>query len=277
MDKMIALRLPDLQAELRQKGNAEYIISMDVARSKAQNNNQTAFLVGRITRGKDKSIKSVAIVNIYIPPNGLNFTQQAIIMKKLQKAYNAQVCVVDTNGLGKGVADRLVEEIVDPNTGQLYEAWDCINDETFKSLVPNSPKILYSLNATSINTNIIINFWDYVETFRLHLLPTDKNASYLSEVTGVKSGKRKKTETTQMDEMEKIDCMAVHMRTDTLLEQISNLEVEKRGGNFIVKQITKGIDKDMFSALVYLLYVVQVHLNAKVEINIDYSDYMLYN
>lgn len=261
MDKVIALRKPSLKVELKATTNAEYVISMDVARSKSESNNQSAIVVGKLNRNKDGSIKSVDIVNIVIPPNGLTFTEQAIILKRMQKAYNAIAVVVDTNGLGKGIGDRCIEELEDRETGETFEAWDCINDETFKSKILNSPKILYSLNATGVNTNIIVNFWDYVEGVKLNLLPNEKNAKIDSKIS----------------EIDKINVISSHMRTDLLLEQLSNLEVENVNGKYKIKQITKKIEKDIYSALVYLLFYVQNYENNKRNMSRDYTQYFMYN
>lgn len=261
MDKIIALRKPSLKAEMKKEGNDDYVIAVDVARSKSESNNQSAIVVGKLKRNKDGSIKYVDIVNIVIPSNGLNFTEQSIIIKRMQKAYGAIAIIVDTNGLGKGLADRLVEDIDDRETGETYEAWDCMNDDTFKSKVPNSPKLLYSLNATGINTNIIINFWDYVESSKLNLLPSEKNAKIDNKIL----------------EHEKITIMSTHMRTDLLLEQISNLEIENNNGKFKLKQVTRKIDKDIFSALIYLLYYVQNCENNKKSSSNNYADYFMYN
>jgi ribonucleoside-diphosphate reductase alpha chain len=263
MDKIIALRTPSLKVELKREENVDYVIGVDVARSKSQSNNQSAVVVGKLIRNKsDGSIKHVDIVNIVIPPNGLNFTEQALILKRMQKAYNAIAVCVDTNGLGKGLADRLVEDLEDRDNGESFEAWDCMNDETFKSKIPNSPKLLYSLNATGINTNIIINFWDYIETNKLVLLPSEKNA----KIDNKKS------------EQEKVNIVACHMNTDTLLEQISNLEIENINGKYKIKQVTKKIDKDIYSALVYLLYYVQQCENIGRKSNMDdYMSCFMYN
>jgi ribonucleoside-diphosphate reductase alpha chain len=261
MDKIITLRKPSLKAELKSKDTESYVISIDVARSKSESNNQSAIVIGKLKRNKDNSVKSVDIVNIIIPPNGLNFTEQALIVKKLQKAYNAIAVVCDTNGLGKGLADRLIEEVEDRETGESFDAWDCINDETFKCKIPNSPKLLYSLNATGINTNIIINFWDYVETMKINLLPSEKNAK-IDE---------------KMPEVERIGIISAHMRTDLLLEQIANLEIENISGKYRIKQVTRKTDKDIFSALIYLLYYIQMVENNKITNTTDYTDYILYN
>jgi hypothetical protein len=261
MDKIVALRKPSLKAELRTKDTSEYVISCDVARSKAESNNQTAIVVGKLRRNKDNSIKGVDICNIIIPPNGLSFYEQCLILKRMQKAYNAIAVTIDTNGLGKGLADYCVEELEDRETGEVFEAWDCMNDETFKCKTQNAPKILYSLNATGINTQIIVNFWDYVESMKLNLLPNEKNAKVDEK----------------LPEQEQANLLSIHMRTDTLLEQISNLEVENVNGKYRLKQVSKRIDKDIFSALIYLLYYVQVCENNKNKNTANYFDYIYFN
>lgn len=91
------LTTPELEAE--HKGD-EYYIAVDVARSQNSSNNQSSAAVGKVIRNKETNrIVSVDIVNLINIPNILNFTAQAIIIKKLKKAYHAKMVIVDGNGL----------------------------------------------------------------------------------------------------------------------------------------------------------------------------------
>lgn len=261
MDKVQMLRFDTLKPHLKREGNAEYVISLDVARSQSQNNNQSAFVVLKIVRSKNGNVRGAELVNILIPPNGLNFREQTIILKKLQRFYDAKMCVVDANGVGKGIVDECLFETEDGETGEVLDCWDCINLDLTPA-VPNSPKLLYALNASGINNAIIVNFWDYIEGGKLKFLVSERNAKINPKV----------------DESERIQLMTAHMNTDRLMEELSNLKVEKtNSGAFTVKQVTKKIDKDIYSALVYGIYYIQMCENNRSSASQDYLAYMMYN
>jgi ribonucleoside-diphosphate reductase alpha chain len=129
--------------------------------------------------------------------------------------------------------------------------------------IQNSPKLVYSLNASGINSDIIVNFWDYVEGSKVRFLPSQRNAKIPPKLS----------------DSEKQEIMVAHMNTDKLMEELSNLKAIKSegSGKYTVKQITRKIDKDIYSALVYLLYYIQNNENTKSTGSQDYMDYFIYN
>ena len=89
-------------SELKGDGKSEYMISVDVARSAKTSNNQTSICVGKIRRDRKNLVKKVEIVNIFNLPNGLNFTGQAIEVKRIRERFNTfgnTLVIVDGNGL----------------------------------------------------------------------------------------------------------------------------------------------------------------------------------
>lgn len=73
-----------------------------MARSTKSSNNQTSVIVGKIRRDRKGLVKKVEIVNIFNLANGMNFTGQAIEIKRLRDRFNhhgTTKVVVDGNGL----------------------------------------------------------------------------------------------------------------------------------------------------------------------------------
>lgn len=77
----------------------EYVVGVDVARSQHDSNNRSSIAVIRIHRNDKGRISSLDLVNIFNVSNVLNFTSQAIIVKRTQRLFNAKAVVVDGNGL----------------------------------------------------------------------------------------------------------------------------------------------------------------------------------
>lgn len=77
----------------------EIYMAVDVARSQNEANNQSSIAVIRVRRNERGRIISIELVNILNVSNTLNFTNQALMVKRFKNKYNAQMVVVDGNGL----------------------------------------------------------------------------------------------------------------------------------------------------------------------------------
>lgn len=232
--------------------NEEYYMGVDVARSQRTSNNQSSVVVGRVIRNSDKSrIVSIDVVNIINIPNILNYTAQAARIKQIQKRYNAKMVVVDGNGLGAGLIDELLKEIIDPATGEKLECWDTTNDDNTPE-IPYSPKIVYNLKAQSCQNEIVTTFIDMVDSGKLRLLEKRTDSDF--------------TETEWNEFDNKIRPFA---ETDAFIEEAANLKLKNLpNGSVTIDKVVKKIDKDRVSALIYMLWYIN-----KFTKEIDSSEY----
>ena len=86
MMKSRVIKMPELECPRDRNKNYlmnEYVIGVDVARSASEANNKTAIVVLKIIRSQRGSIRQVQLVNIVIPPNGLNYEEQSTIVKRV--------------------------------------------------------------------------------------------------------------------------------------------------------------------------------------------------
>ena len=248
--------------ELKGDGKSEYMISVDVARSAKTSNNQTSICVGKIRRDRKNLVKKVEIVNIFNLPNGLNFTGQAIEVKRIRERFNTfgnTLVIVDANGIGGGLVDELGHIHIDPLDGKEYPAWGTVNTDE----EPDEAEFvecIYSLKAQGINSDVIVNFINVVEGKKVELLTKiDQNdfngdGNYLDNPS------------------------ISHIQTDLLIEEVANLSLETlSGGKLSVKQNTKALDKDRYSSLSYLLFVIFKHYNKPLEErDTDFSKLMVF-
>ncbi len=219
----------------------EYYIGVDVARSQNSNNNQSSVVVGKVNRDEvTNKIRIIDIVNVMNISNTINFTGQAIIIKKMKEAYNAKAVICDGNGLGSGLIDELLKNTVDPVSQQVYECWDTINTDN-KPENPNAEKCLYDLKAQSAQTRIITNFIDLVDAGKLRLLE-----------------KRDITYNYKNPELE----LLPFVQTDLLFEEVNNLKIKYLpSGALTVEKVVSKLNKDRYSALVYLLWYIMEFCN----------------
>lgn len=247
----------------------EYVIAMDVARSESENNNKTAIFVLKLIRASNGRIRQVRVVNITTPPNGLNFMEQSIIIKKMFYKYGGNLdeeksrvkaIVVDANGVGSAVVDCLLEEQTDDETNEELGCFATINTEQ-KSQDPNAPKVVYALKAQSCNKEMIVNFIDYVESSRLKMIEKVNNDS-LNEVEETLSRDKKVLLEQQSKQVEK------------LIDEVANLKLDIKDKTTKVIQVVKKIDKDRYSALIMGLYYINLFLDTVEEEDDDDREYV---
>lgn len=229
------------EAELQRTNDKdEYYLGVDVARSQNTNNNQSSIVVGKVIRDKlTNRIISIDVVNVINIPNILNFTSQAVIVKKARRDYNAKVVIVDGNVIGSGLVDELLKSSYDPVTKEPLGCWDTINTDN-QPEIKGSEKCVYDLKAQGIQTRIITVFIDMVDSGRLRLLEKRQENAFMSE---------------QKDFKLEILPFA---QTDVLFEEISNLKLKAVDNNkaLSVERVVRKIDKDRYSALVYMLWYI---------------------
>jgi ribonucleoside-diphosphate reductase alpha chain len=255
--KSRTLDVPELECPRDKRGNFElneYVIGCDIARSNTENNNKTSIVVLKIIRSPKGSIRQVHLVNLVNPPNGLNFDEQAIIIKRVFNQYGGdydalksrvKAIVVDINGVGQGVFESLLKDSTDYENNQELHAFTSINTED-KVSDRNAPCLLYGLKAQSINSDIIRIFIDSVESGKLKLLrPMDEIKDDLS------------------GNIDSLKVNVVSFQTQQLIDEVANLKLKKseKTNAIMIEPLVKRMDKDRYSALVYALYYVFMFLN----------------
>jgi hypothetical protein len=243
IDKLMELRvLP--KAELKSDGKSEYYIGVDVARSTKTSNNQTSISIGKVKRDKNDRVKYIQLVNLINLPNGMNFTGQAIIIKKLKNTFKAKKVILDGNGLGVGCVDELLKLHIDPITGDELIAYDTVNTD-HESDEAETDKCLFVVNAQGINSDIIVNFINMVESKTLQLLDkVDQNKLDSSDTDFMSNG------------------LLGSIQTEFFIEEVANLQLKTmNGGKLTVERNSKSLDKDRYSSCSYMMYYIMTYEN----------------
>lgn len=272
MIKARTLTKPELECPKDKRGNYElneYVIAVDVARSDLESNNKTSIVVLKIIRNQNGIIRQVQLVNIINPPNGLNFREQSIIVKRVFYKYGGSLdidksrvkaVVIDGNTLGMGLVDRLLEDVTDDETNEELGCWATINTDD-RPTVENAPPIIYVLKSQGINDDIIRIFLDYVESNKLKLLKSYED---------IKDNLSK--------DMDDVLVEAACIQTQLLIDEVANLRLKKTQTTITVEKVIRRIDKDRWSALAYALYYIFQFLEKEEkEEDIDLTNYFFIN
>lgn len=229
----------------------EIYLGVDVARSENQANNQSSIDAVRVLRGSDGRVTRIEVVNTIGVSNTLNYTAQAIEVKRAKNRYNARMVISDGNGLSSGLIDELLKIQIDPITGEELACWNTVNTDNKPEDELNAESCLWDIKAQGIQTKIIVDFMDAVDSGRLRMLEHRRDSDFSDE---------------ERADMERY--VLPFIQTDFLFEEIANLKLKRgNGANLQVEQATKKINKDRWSALAYAIYYIMEYEN-----NYNYQD-----
>lgn len=247
IDKHRVLKQPEYEHSGRTSKTGYYVIGVDVGRFDCT----TEACVFKVTpQPQGTALKS--LVNIYTF-DAEHFEDQAVHIKKLFYKYKAKKLAVDGNGLGAGFVDYMVKAQVDPDTGDDLPPFGVENDEDgkYKKLRTADTEIdaMYVIKANApINTEAHSYAQTQISSGKVKFL-IDEGAAR-TKLMETKAGQNMSTD-------QRSDYLKPFHLTDVLREQMLNLVEENEGVNIILKQNSKSIKKDKFSAFEYGLYWIK--------------------
>lgn len=247
-DKYRVLLQPEYEFSGRSSKSAYYVLGVDVGRKGCT----TEVCVLKVTpQAQGAALKT--LVNIFSYDEE-HFEQQAINIKKLYYKYKARAIAIDANGLGIGLVDFMVKSQEDPETGDFIPDFGVINDdEGFykKFKTPDTEtEAMYLIKANApINTEAHSYVQTQLSSGRIKFLIDETQAK--AKLMATKMGQA-------MDASKRADYLKPFTLTTILREQMLNLVEENEGVNIILKQSSKGIKKDKFSAFEYGLYYIKL-------------------
>ena len=246
-DKHRTLLQPEYQYSERSSKSAYYVLGVDVGRKGCT----TECVVIKVTpQAQGSALKTV--VNIYTWDEE-HFEQQAINLKRLYYKYKARAIAIDANGLGIGLIDFMVKNQVDPETNELLPNFGVENDDEgfYKKFKDGDTEIdaMYLIKANApINTEAHSYVQTQLSSGKIKFLIDENQAKV--KLMSTKVGQA-------MDNDKRADYLKPFTLTTILREQMLNLVEENEGVNIILKQSSKSIKKDKFSAFEYGLYYIK--------------------
>ena len=256
-DKHRVLLQPEYEYSGRSNKNAYYILGVDVGRYGCT----TEVCIFKVTpQVQGASLKT--LVNIYTY-DAEDFEVQAINIKKLYYKYKARVAAIDANGLGAGLIDFMTKAQIDPETGEELPPFgveggtseDAV--EPYKKIkgpgVEDNAIFLIKANAP-INTEAHAYVQTQLASGKIKFLIDEGQAKV--KLMSTKMGQ-------QMDNDKRAEYLKPFTLTTILREQMLNLVEENEGVNIILKQASKSIKKDKFSAFEYGLYYIKLDEDKK--------------
>lgn len=237
------LKIPDLVT------NERRILSVDVAlmASKKTKNDASSIMINSAipTNNNNYTANIVYLEN----HEGLNTDELALIIRRLFSWYKCTDLVIDTNGVGLGVFDALIQDMIDPETGELYPAISCCNDKTMadRCKVDNAPKVIWSIKASAtFNNEACILLRSGFQKGKINLL--------VSEFESEEILKEKFKGFNKMMPYEQMQYKMPFIQTTLLVYELISLEHEIKGTNIKITE-KSGMRKDRYSSLAYNYWV----------------------
>ena len=248
LSKYRKLKNPEMHAINRPESEQFYLISVDVGRI----SDQTAVSVFRVNVVKSKFYAS--LVNLIVlgrTPQTKPFTVQAVDLKKIIERYNPKEVVIDTNGLGVGLADEMIKPQYD-EMGNYLPAYGFINDDNYKAIQPkDAPKILYGIKANNqLNSKIHGNCYSRLTSGLVRFLIKEQEAK--SALLSTKKGQKMTVE-------QRVIRLMPHEMTTKLFEEMANLRLKRTGASLdiVLERINSRFPKDKYSSFSYGLWRIK--------------------
>ena len=254
-----------IRIPIKQNGERR-ILSADIAlmSSKKHNNDASAFFINQMIPTKSGRYTNNIVYGDTF--EGMHTEDQALIIRKLYDEFSCDYIVLDCTGLGLGVYDALVRDMVDPDTGEIYPALSCCNNQEMadRCTARGAEKAIWAIKGSpQLNSECAVLLREGFRSGKIRLLVTEYDAeSVLPEIKGYNS----------LSVAEKVKVQMPYIHTTLLVNELVNLQHEESGGRVRVFE-RSGMRKDRYSSLSYNYYV-STQLESKISRSrkADYSE-----
>ena len=248
LQKYRKIKNPEKHAIFREGADQFYLLSVGVVRL----NDQTVCCVFRVNVVKNKYYAT--LVNLYVlgrQADKKTFTQQAIEIKQIIKRFKPKEVVIDTNGLGIGLADEMIRTQISDD-GEELPPYGFFNNDDYKKIQPKDAiNILYSLKANGpLNSKIHGNAYSRLNGGTVRFLIKEQEAK--NALMATKIGQK-------MTVKERIERLMPHEMTTKLFEEMANLRLKRTGAtlDITLEHINSRYPDDKYSSFAYGLWRIK--------------------
>ncbi len=222
------------------------ILSVDVAllaSNKKKKNDASAIFINDLLQVNNTSYQTnFCYAETF---EGYTTDKLGLIIMRYFYEYKCTDLVLDTNGLGLGVYDFIIKDQFDEETGKLYKALTCCNDEDMaaRCKVKDAKKVVWSVKANSkFNNEICILLRTGIQNGKINFLIDDSECEDILKETYKGYSK--------LSPSEQLILKLPYIQTTMAEYELIKLEHEVKNGEIKVKEVT-GMRKDRYSSMAY--------------------------
>lgn len=237
-----AARIPPKQAGERR------LLSADIAlmASTKHKNDATSIHVTQLIPTK---AGRYSVNLVYTEVNeGMRTDDEALRIRRLFDEFDCDYLVLDARTVGLSIYDALAVDISDPESGEIYPAISCINNDDIadRCKVRGAPKVVWAvLGNQRFNSDCALLLREAFRSGRIRLL--------VNEYDGRENMEEIKSFSTLSSE-EQAALMMPYINTTLLINELVNLKHDDSNGTVRVYE-KSGMRKDRYSSLSYNYYV----------------------
>ena len=239
--------------------NGRRILSVDVAlmaSTKKKKNDATAIFINELVQQDDVTYQSNFCYAETI--EGKTTDEVGLIIMRYFYRYKCTDLVLDTQGLGIGVYDFIIKDQYDPETGKVFRAMTCINDDdmALRCKVKDPNKVVWSVKASNkFNNEICVLLRNGIQNGKIGMLidETECDEQIVKYLKKFKS----------LSETEKAVIRNPYVQTTLAIYELIKLEHEVKNNEIRVREAT-GMRKDRYSSMAYNFWCAcQIELTLK--------------
>ena len=272
-DKFAAKLSNNTKIRIQPKQNGELrILSADIAlmSSKKHNNDASAIFINQLLPTKAGRYSS----NIVYcdSAEGLHTEDQALMIRRLYEEFQCDYIVLDCTGIGLGVYDALVREMVDPDSGDIYPALSCCNNAEMaeRCSTKGADKVIWAVKGSAaLNSECAVLLREGFRSGKIRLLVTEYDGeALLEDIKGYSS----------LNPPERTALQLPYTHTTLLINELVKLQHEEVGGKVKIYE-KSGMRKDRYSSLSYNYYVatqLESRLSKRNSSNFEMNDVFVF-
>ncbi|GLO66144.1 terminase large subunit domain-containing protein [Oceanobacillus kimchii] len=222
------------------------LISCDIAAMGGKENDASVYTIFRLipnAKGYDRHI-------VYMESmEGGTTDDQSTRIRQMFYDFDCDYLVLDTQNMGLGVFDQLIQPGYDRDRNVEYEPWTCINDEKMadRCNYKDAKEIIYSIKGNQqFNSQCAVSLRDGIRRGKVRLLVTEVEAK--ESISNFKGFDALPPET-------KSSLAQPYLQTSYLINEMVNLEGERTESGFIKLKEPNSKRKDRYSSTSYGNYV----------------------
>lgn len=222
------------------------LISCDIAGMAGKENDASVYTIFRLIPLKSGFDRQIVYMESMV---GGHTGSQAIRIRQLYEDFDCNYLVLDTQNMGLGIYDQLVQPLFDKDRNVEYDPWTCINDDRMaeRCTYKNAPKIIYSIKGNQqFNSECAIMFRDGFKRNKIKLLCSEvEGKEYLHKLKNFSSVPMETQATLQQP----------FIQTTLLINEMINLEGERTESGLIKLKEPRSKRKDRYSSCSYGNYI----------------------
>jgi hypothetical protein len=262
------LKDPTFKYELKKVGEIR-LISCDIAGMAGKENDASVYTILRLIPTSKGFERQICYMESMV---GGHTVSQAIRIRQLYDDFDCDYLVLDTQNLGLGIFDQLIQPLYDRERQVEYEPWSCINDDKMaeRCTYHNAEKRIFSIKGNQqFNSECAILLRDAFKRGSIKLLVNETDGKeYLRKLKGYDNLSAEDHTLLEMP----------YIQTTLLINEMINLEGERTDSGLIKLKEPRSKRKDRYSSITYGNYVASLLERDLFKKN-NYDDYnfFIYN